>query len=146
MSSFKYACAASRPSTDRWHGRLGHPSFVIVKKVLSRHQLPCASESSSVEVCDACQCAKSHQLPFRVSSIVSKAPLELVFSDVWGPSGRFSYYVNFIDDYSNLLGPIFLSISPKFFRNFMIFRLMLNVYLIIRSLHCKLIRLVNATN
>jgi histone deacetylase 1/2 len=35
---------------------------------------------------------------------VSTSPLELVFSDVWGPAsesfGRFKYYVSFIDDYS----------------------------------------------
>jgi hypothetical protein len=35
---------------------------------------------------------------------VSKAPLELIFTDVWGPARpsvrRFKYYVSFIDDYS----------------------------------------------
>jgi hypothetical protein len=34
---------------------------------------------------------------------VSTSPLDLVFSDVWGPAptsiGRFNYYVSFIDDY-----------------------------------------------
>jgi hypothetical protein len=34
---------------------------------------------------------------------VSQAPLELVFSDVWGPAptsvGRNNYYVSFIDDH-----------------------------------------------
>jgi hypothetical protein len=55
-------------------------------------------------VCDACQKAKSHQLPFPISLSVSHFPLALVFSDVWGPApssvGRFKYYVSFIDDYS----------------------------------------------
>jgi hypothetical protein len=55
-------------------------------------------------VCDACQKAKSHQLPYPKSSSVSSVPLELVFSDVWGPApasvGRNKYYVSFIDDYS----------------------------------------------
>jgi histone deacetylase 1/2 len=35
---------------------------------------------------------------------VSTAPLQLIFSDVWGPAptsvGRHDYYVSFIDDYS----------------------------------------------
>jgi hypothetical protein len=35
---------------------------------------------------------------------VSKSPLELIFSDVWGRApmsvGRHTYYVSFIDDYS----------------------------------------------
>jgi histone deacetylase 1/2 len=55
-------------------------------------------------VCDPCQQAKSHQLPYPISTSVSTAPLQLVFSDVWGPAptsvGRHDYYVSFIDDYS----------------------------------------------
>jgi hypothetical protein len=43
-------------------------------------------------------------VPFRESFSVLKAPLELVFSDVWGsaPSSisKNKYYVSFIDDYS----------------------------------------------
>jgi histone deacetylase 1/2 len=43
-------------------------------------------------------------LPFSVSTHIVKTPLELVFSDVWGPaqmsvSGH-EYYVSFIDAYS----------------------------------------------
>jgi histone deacetylase 1/2 len=56
-------------------------------------------------VCDPCQQAKSHQLPYPISTSVSTAPLQLVFSDVWGPAptsvGRHDYYVSFIDGYSN---------------------------------------------
>jgi hypothetical protein len=55
-------------------------------------------------MCEACACAKAHQLPYLVSSSRSFAPLELVFSDVWDPAidsfGRKKYYVSFIDDYS----------------------------------------------
>ena len=55
-------------------------------------------------ICNACQQGKSHQLPYPRSTSVSTRPLELVFSDVWGPAptsvGRNNYYVSFIDDYS----------------------------------------------
>jgi hypothetical protein len=55
-------------------------------------------------MCDACACAKAHQLPYSISSSRSFTPLELVFSDVWGRAidsfGRKKYYVSFIDDYS----------------------------------------------
>ena len=55
-------------------------------------------------MCDACQRANSHQLPYKYSTRVSTSPLELIHSDVWGPtlpsSGGFKYYVSFIDDYS----------------------------------------------
>jgi hypothetical protein len=55
-------------------------------------------------VCGPCQQAKSHQLPYPKSSSVSNHPLELIFSDVWGPApesvGRYKYYVSFVDNYS----------------------------------------------
>ena len=49
--------------------------------------------------------AKSHLLPFHSSSSCSSFPLEIVHSDVWGPSPisslkKFRYYVIFFDDYS----------------------------------------------
>jgi hypothetical protein len=43
-------------------------------------------ESSKESVCDACQKAKSHQLPYPKSFSVSTVPLQVVFSDVWGPA------------------------------------------------------------
>jgi histone deacetylase 1/2 len=55
-------------------------------------------------VCNACQQGKSHQLLYPRSTSISSRPLELVFSDVWGPTptsvGRNNFYVSFIDDYS----------------------------------------------
>jgi hypothetical protein len=71
-----------KTSTSRWHARLGHPSSSIVKLVLSKNNLPFISNNSPESVCDACQQGKSRQLPYLVSTSTSKAPLELVFSDV----------------------------------------------------------------
>ena len=55
-------------------------------------------------MCDPCQQAKSHQLPYPTSTSVSTVPLEQIFSDVWGPApasiGKHTYYVSFIDDFS----------------------------------------------
>jgi hypothetical protein len=90
---------------DRWHCRLGHPSRDIVRGVVSKNNLPCANfDSSSSSVCDACACAKAHQLPYHLSSSTSSAPLQLIHSNVWGHAiesfGRKKYYVSFIDDYS----------------------------------------------
>ena len=39
----KQVLSATKLSPDRWHRRLGHPSSVIVKKVISQNNLPCAS-------------------------------------------------------------------------------------------------------
>jgi histone deacetylase 1/2 len=71
------------------------------------NNLPCLGESNKESVCDACQEAKSHQLPYPKLHSVSTQPLQLIFSDVWGPSpfcvGRNIFYVSFIDDYSKLV-------------------------------------------
>jgi histone deacetylase 1/2 len=92
------------PSTSLWHSRLGHPSIPIVQKIISQNKLPCDRSKSLESVCDSCQRAKSHQLPYSISNKISSAPLQLIYSDVWGPApisvGRYNYYVSFIDDYS----------------------------------------------
>jgi hypothetical protein len=84
-----------RPSLRCWHDHLGHPSMIVIQKVIDVNKISFAKEKIAGKVCDACQCAKSHQLPFPRSNSVSKAPLELVFSDVWGPAptsvGRNNY-------------------------------------------------------
>jgi hypothetical protein len=89
----------------QWHMHLGHPSQDIVRRVILKNNLTCSHFGSSKDsVCDACACAKAHQLPYSVSSSHSSAPLELIYSDVWGPAidsfGHKKYYVSFIDDYS----------------------------------------------
>jgi histone deacetylase 1/2 len=93
-----------RVSSSQWHSRLGHPATPIVRHILHRHELPLESSNKELGVCDACQQGKSHQLPFVSSTREVKSPLEIVFSDVWGPaqtsvSGH-NYYVSFIDAYS----------------------------------------------
>jgi hypothetical protein len=79
-----------------------HPSLPVVAQVISHVNLPVLDESNKHSVCNACQQAKSHQLPYSVSHHKSQFPLELVFSDVWGPTsifvGGYKYYVSFIDD------------------------------------------------
>jgi histone deacetylase 1/2 len=75
----------------------------VVQQVLRKHRISFSPEINPY-ICDSCQLAKSHQLPYHVSTSVSTVPLEQVFSDVWGPAplsvGKHSYYVSFIDDFS----------------------------------------------
>jgi hypothetical protein len=100
----KQCLNVTKPSTEQWHSRLGHPSFKIVSCVLRDHELPFESNKNVTHVCDACQQGKSHQLPFPKSVSVSKTHLELIFLDVWGPTptsaGKHNYYVPFIDDFN----------------------------------------------
>ena len=73
-------------SSERWHARLGHPSFVIVQQVLRNNQLPCVGERSLETICDSCQKEKAHQLPYPASTSISTKPLQLVFSNIWDPA------------------------------------------------------------
>lgn len=86
MQSQKQAFGAIKLSSTTWHSRLGHPAFSIVECVIRSNDLPCSSEKTIGSVCDSCLKPKSHQLPYPKSHSVSNAPLELVFSDVWGPA------------------------------------------------------------
>jgi histone deacetylase 1/2 len=76
-------------------------------------------------VCDSCQLAKSHQLPYPVSTSVSTVPLEQVFSDVWGPApisvGKHAYYVSFIDDYSKFTSIYLLTKRSEVYQVFLNF-------------------------
>jgi hypothetical protein len=75
-----------------------------VKQVISKFSLPVFSNKPDAS-CASCQQAKAHQLPFPASTSVFNRPLQLLFSDVWGPSPVISYngnkyYVTFVDAFS----------------------------------------------
>jgi histone deacetylase 1/2 len=129
----RYAHGTAKSSSSLWHRRLGHPSSVVVHQVLRYNSIP-FSESNKESVCDACQMAKSHQLPYPKSTSVSTSPLELVFSDVCGPAsksfGCFKYYVSFIDDYSKFTWIYLLKKKFDVFKNFTTFSIMLSDSLI----------------
>jgi hypothetical protein len=93
---------SARP--DQWHAQFGHPSSQIVRSILRLNNLPCLKESSVSSICNACQLAKSHQLPYNTSIHRTIMPLEIINSDVWGPTpisvGDYKYYISFIDDFT----------------------------------------------
>jgi hypothetical protein len=51
----KQACRVSRPSTWRWHNRLGHASFSIVERVIKNNCLPWSSDRDVQSMCDSYQ-------------------------------------------------------------------------------------------
>ena len=65
-----------------WHFLLGHPSLPILNVILSKNKLNTCSMTKQFS-CNACQCNKSHKLPFSASTLESHAPLEIIFSDEW---------------------------------------------------------------
>jgi len=66
----------------QWHDQLGHPSIHVLRLVLNKIGLPCSINDLSF--CDACKIGKLSQLLLSRHDIIVTAPLELVYSDLWG--------------------------------------------------------------
>ncbi|KAL9241494.1 hypothetical protein vseg_015603 [Gypsophila vaccaria] len=101
--SLPHANIALTPGQSSWHHRLGHPSNKIFQLLNSRLKL----STSHFDQCIACHINKSHKLSFSTSSLISTAPLDLVFSDVWtspilSPES-YKYYVVFIDHFTHYI-------------------------------------------
>jgi hypothetical protein len=120
-NSVKFSFGVNKLSLIGWHDRLGHLAFQIVERVLRYFNFS-FQESNKEFVCGPCQQAKSHQLPYPKCSSVSSHPLELVFSNVWGPAPefarRYKYYVIFVDDYSKFIWIYLLKYKSKVFQKF----------------------------
>jgi histone deacetylase 1/2 len=91
---------------ESWHRKLGHPNNKVLDKVLKNCKIKTPpSDNDHPTFCEACQFGKMHLLPFKSSGSHALEPLDLIHTDVWGPSSinstsGFKYYVHFIDDYS----------------------------------------------
>ncbi|KAG8472475.1 hypothetical protein CXB51_034278 [Gossypium anomalum] len=66
---------------DRWHRRLGHPSWDVVRSILTSCNIRILTRKNYT-LCNACELGKGHKLPFRPSDCVYTAPLELVVADL----------------------------------------------------------------
>lgn len=91
-------------STITWHNRLGHPDFNTLETELNHCNIP-VSNKFAIDFCSACSVGKSHRLPSHTSTFTYIAPLELVYSDLWGPApmhsaNNYLYYISFVDAYS----------------------------------------------
>ena len=93
-----------KTSSDMWHHRLGHPNMRILQKIIFTYEFPTLSVNKYFS-CDACLTSKSHHLPYSKSIHRTHKALEIVHSDLWGPSPVIShagnrYYVIFVDDFT----------------------------------------------
>lgn len=93
-----------RTTPHIWHNRLSHPQFKIMKQIIVKHGLLTAQLPKQY-MCDAWCTSKTHKLHFSRSNRILIKPLELIHSDLCGPSQvlshfGFSFYVIFIDDFS----------------------------------------------
>ncbi|GKC20788.1 retrovirus-related pol polyprotein from transposon TNT 1-94 [Tanacetum coccineum] len=92
-----HSTTTSTESLLSWHHKLGHPSIKVLKLLLKNLGLDSNKMSRSSFHCDACSINKSHKLPFGSNSFKANKPLELMYSDVWGPvqtsNDGYKYYV-----------------------------------------------------
>ena len=94
-------------TADLWHHRLGHPTSCIFNLLVSKNKIMCTSRRSLVQ-CLACLFGKSSRLSLRLTGHKTFAPLDLIFSDVWGPAPMFSfdgfrYFIIFIDAHTKYI-------------------------------------------
>jgi histone deacetylase 1/2 len=85
-------------TVDMWHRRLGHSTSCIFNLLVSKNKLICTSRRSG----------KSLRLSLRPTGDKTTAPLDLIFSDGWGPAPMFSsdgfcYFVIFIDAHTKYI-------------------------------------------
>ena len=57
------AHGVAKSPSSLWHRRLGHPLSGVVHQVLRDNNIP-FSGSDKEPMCDVCQMAKSHQVPY----------------------------------------------------------------------------------
>ena len=102
-----FLTARRSTSADVWHRRLGHPSSRILRLLVSNKKLSCTSKQFHFN-CQACPLGKSTRLSLGPTGHKTSAPLELIYSDVWGPSPMlssdgFRYFVIFVDAHTKYI-------------------------------------------
>ncbi|KAL6322290.1 hypothetical protein AAG906_005259 [Vitis piasezkii] len=110
QSGLSANCQNGSSTVGLWHDRLGHPSFKIVQTVMSLCKLSKFNKILLDSLCKACCLGKIHMLPFPTSISEYQEPLQLVYSDLWGPSpvqssNGYKYYICFVDAFSRISCP-----------------------------------------
>lgn len=102
--------------------------------MISSLHLPILGSTKLSTICPTCQMGKSCCLPFGLSESSSTFPLEMIHSDIWGPSpiasisGR-RYYVIFIDNFSRYVWFSLITNKSEMFDIFVAFKNLLKILL-----------------
>ena len=104
-----------------WHMCLEHMSERGLQVLHKRSALSCI-RYCKLDLCKFCIIGKQYRVAFSTSQYKIKSLLDLIQTDVWGPSpvasiGGASYYVTFIDDFSRKVRVYFLKQNRKYFRS-----------------------------
>ena len=78
--------AEASTNASLWHCRLGHMSEKGMKMLLSKGKLP-ELKSINLDMCESCILGKHKMVSFlKTSRILKDRKLELVYTNLWGPS------------------------------------------------------------
>jgi hypothetical protein len=94
-----------------------------MKILQSKGKLP-ELKNVDLDICESCVLGKQKKLSFlKVGRTLRPRKLELVHTDLWGPSpvaslGGSRYYVTFIDDFSRKVWVYFLKNKSNVFETF----------------------------
>nr|KYP32713.1 Retrovirus-related Pol polyprotein from transposon TNT 1-94 [Cajanus cajan] len=110
----------------------GHPNSHVMKLVMNHCKISPSNKIDS-HFCSSCCMGKSHKLPSYTSNSVY-SPLELIFTNIWGPShitsyARYKYYVSFIDAYSRFTWIFPIKSKVETLSNFQTFKSMVELQL-----------------
>jgi len=99
-----YWSPCTSASANLWNRRLGHPNSRIFQLLISKSKIIYNNKHLNFQ-CQSCPLEKSSRLSLGPTGHKTFAPLELIFSDVWGLAPLFSldgyrYFVIFVDAYT----------------------------------------------
>jgi len=145
-----FLSASLSTSADIWHRRLGHSSSRVLSFLASNKKVTYTSRALNFQ-CPTCPLGKSSRLSLGPTGHKTSAPLELVFSDVWGPapilsSDGFRYFVIFVDAHIKFIWFILLVPNLMYLMCFINFKFWLNDNSLAKSNQYKLTEVVNIVN
>ena len=128
-----------------WHKRIGHVNVQRLKNMQSKQivdGLPKFRVDGMHKVCEACQFGKQARHAFPHEKHVCQKALEVVHSDVWGPTKTATlsgckYYVSFIDDHTRKVWVYFMREKSEVFTHFKSFKALVEKE---TGLHIKCLR------
>ncbi|MCO5610627.1 hypothetical protein L7F22_064866 [Adiantum nelumboides] len=104
-------------------GHISHQSIMHLKKEGLDEGLQTFQVNEEPNLCPSCQFGKQQRRRFNKSTYRARQPLELIHSDVWGPSQTTSmggphYFLTFVDDMSRKVWVYFLKNKSEVFSYF----------------------------
>uniref|UniRef100_A0A803NLQ8 Integrase catalytic domain-containing protein n=1 Tax=Cannabis sativa TaxID=3483 RepID=A0A803NLQ8_CANSA len=122
---FTALTVTSSQDINIWHSKLVYPGPNTLSKIMSK--INYKGTFKQLKFCDACKIGKSQKLPYPVSTSRASVPLELVHTDLRGPSHisskeGYRYFIHFLDDFSRFTWIFPLTLKSQAYPTFLQFK------------------------